>query len=201
VKLILASASPRRAEILRNAGFSFEVEPDHADETLLANEAAEDYVRRLAQAKAQSVADRAAQSDECAFVIGADTAVLCEGRILGKPMDAAEACRMLHALGGKTHEVLTGIAIVRTPDGRRDSHVERTRVTFLPLTSADIEAYIATGEPFDKAGAYGIQGLGGKFISRIEGCYFNVMGLPPSKLWQMLRAMGWRESGDQQSQK
>ena len=190
MKLILASGSPRRAEILRNAGFSFAVQPAHIDETLQPNERSEDYVLRLAKAKAQLVA--AKNSAEHAFVIGADTAVVCNGRIFGKPADAAYAREMLSALSGTTHEVLTGIAIVRVFDGKNVPEVATTRVTFLPLTPEDIDAYIVSGEPFDKAGAYGIQGLGGKFVSRIEGCYFNVMGLPLSRVWQILCSLGYR---------
>lgn len=191
MKLILASASPRRAEILRNAGFSFEIDPAHVDETPLENERAGEYVLRVAQSKAQAVADRVSRNGQSALVIGADTAVVVDRDILGKPADAADARRMLHALSGKTHEVLTGLAILRTPEGGHAAHVESTRVTFLKLSTADIDDYIATSEPFDKAGAYGIQGIGGRFISRIEGDYFNVMGLPISKLWQILRAHDW----------
>ncbi|HKV46797.1 MAG TPA: Maf family protein [Candidatus Acidoferrales bacterium] len=193
IKLILASGSPRRAEILRNAGLSFEVQPAYVDELLATNERAEDYVLRLAKTKAQIVATTAAKNSERAFILGADTTVVCDGRIFGKPENAAEAREMLHALSGKTHEVCTGIAIVRTPDGLQAAGFETTRVAFLPLSQDQIDAYIATGEPYDKAGGYGIQGLAGKFIPRIEGCYFNVMGLPLSRAWQMLRALGWRE--------
>lgn len=192
-KLILASGSPRRAEILNNAGFSFDVQPVDVDESLLPNEDAEDYVLRLAKAKAQNVAVSAAKNSARAFVIGADTTVVCGGRIFGKPENAAEARDMLRALSGTAHEVHTGIAIVRTPDGLQASAVETTRVTFLPLSQDQIDAYIATGDPFDKAGGYGIQGIGGKFIPRIEGCYFNVMGLPLSRTWQMLCALGWHQ--------
>lgn len=192
--LILASGSPRRAEILRNAGFSFAVQPAHIDETLLPNERPEDYVLRLAKAKGQLVA-AATKGPEQTFVIGADTTVVCAGRIFGKPADAAEAREILRALSGTTHDVLTGIAIVRVPDGKSIAEVASTRVTFLRLESDDIEAYIASGEPFDKAGGYGIQGLGGKFVSRIEGCYFNVMGLPLSRVWLTLCSLGWHENG------
>ncbi|HKQ85571.1 MAG TPA: nucleoside triphosphate pyrophosphatase [Candidatus Acidoferrales bacterium] len=193
VKLILASGSPRRAEILRSAGLSFEPQPAYVDESLLPGERAEDYVLRLAKTKAQIVATIAAKNSERTFVIGADTTVVCDGRIFAKPENASEAHEMLRALSGKTHEVLTGIAIIRTPDGLQASGMEATRVTFASLSQNDIDAYIVTGEPFDKAGGYGIQGIGGKFISRIDGCYFNVMGLPLSRVWQMLRALGWRE--------
>jgi septum formation protein len=188
MKLILASHSPRRAEILRNAGFSFTVQPARVDETLLPDERADDYVLRLANAKAQLIA---ATATENAFVIGADTTVVCDGRILGKPADAAEAREMLRALSGTTHQVLTGIAIVRVFDRNNVAEVAATRVTFLQLANEDIDEYIASGEPFDKAGAYGIQGLGGKFVSCIDGCYFNVMGLPLSRVWFVLRSLGW----------
>jgi septum formation protein len=199
VKLILASASPRRADILRNCGFSFEVIPAHVDETRLEGETAAQYVLRVAQSKAQAIADRMSSSGPSALIIGADTAVVIEGGILGKPADAADARRMLRLLTGKTHEVLTGIAVIRTHDGEHAAHVESTSVTFVPLSREDIDAYIATGEPFDKAGAYGIQGLAGKFASRIEGCYFNVMGLPVSKLWQMLSKMDYQKSAEGES--
>jgi nucleoside triphosphate pyrophosphatase len=192
-KLILASGSPRRAEILRNAGFRFEVQPAYVDESLLTGERAGDYVQRLAQTKAHVIATSAAENFERAFVIGADTTVVCDDRIFAKPENAGDAREMLLALSGRTHEVLTGIAILRTPDGLQASGVETTCVTFVPLSQDQIDAYIATGEPFDKAGGYGIQGIGGKFIPRIEGCYFNVMGLPLSRVWQMLRALGWNE--------
>jgi septum formation protein len=189
MKLILASASPRRAEILRNAGFEFEVHPAHVDETRLPGESPEDYVRRLADAKARLVADHAARKHTRATIIGADTAVVVAGELLGKPSGVEDAKRMLRLLSGRTHEVLTGVAVLRVPEGFSALHVETTRVTFLGLSDRDIENYIATGEPFDKAGAYGIQGIGGKFVREIEGCYFNVMGLPLSRVWSLVRAI------------
>jgi septum formation protein len=193
MKLILASASPRRAEILRNAGFEFEVRPAHVDETILPNEQAQDYVKRLAETKAKAIAELASQQEGGGYVVGADTVVMIETQIFGKPADADDARRMLRHLSGKSHEVLTGMALLRAADRQVNTNVERTRVEFLPLSEKDIEDYIATAEPFDKAGAYGIQGVGSRFISRIEGCYFNVMGLPVSRLWQMLRPLGWRD--------
>lgn len=193
MNLILASNSPRRREILRNADFSFTVQPAHIDETLQPNERAEDYVLRLAEAKGQLIA-ATARGSENTFVIGADTTVVCNGRIFGKPADPADAREMLRALSGATHEVLTGIAIIRASDRKNVAEVATTRVTFLPLADGDIDSYIASGEPFDKAGAYGIQGIGGKFVSRIEGCYFNVMGLPLSRVWQALRSLGWHDN-------
>ena len=194
MKLILASASPRRAEILRDAGFTFEVIPAHVDETRCPRESAAGYVSRLASSKANLVAQTLAAKKERAYVIGADTAVVAGRHILGKPADAAEARRTLRLLSGKTHKVLTGVSIVSVPSGKEARHVETTRVQFLRLTDADIREYVATGEPFDKAGAYGVQGIGGRFVRRIEGCYFNVMGLPLSRVWTMLRHAGWRGS-------
>jgi len=188
MKLILASASPRRAEILRNAGFEFDVHPAHVDETRLPSESPEDYVRRLADAKARSAAEQIGRKHTRAIIIGADTAVVVAGKLLGKPNGVEDAKRMLRLLSGRTHEVLTGVAALRVPEGSSALHVETTRVTFLELSDSDIENYVATGEPFDKAGAYGIQGIGGKFVREIEGCYFNVMGLPLSRVWSLVRA-------------
>lgn len=187
-KLILASASPRRAEILRNAGFDFDVVPAHPDESLRPDEAATDYVRRLAEEKARTVARQLAKDavGEFSFIIGADTVVVIGNEILGKPSSPANAREMLSRLSGKTHEVYTGLSVL-VGNGIAHTAVEKTRVTFQPLSEEEIEDYIATGEPFDKAGAYAIQGRGGKFISRIEGCYFNVMGLPLARLYAMLR--------------
>ena len=188
-ELILASASPRRAEILRNASFDFEVVPVHADESLRPGEAATDYVRRLAEEKARIVARQLAKdaAGDSTFIIAADTVVVIDNEILGKPSSAANARDMLHRLSGKTHEVYTGLSVLRGNASR--TVVEMTRVTFVTLSKQEIEDYIATGEPFDKAGAYAIQGQGGKFISRIEGCYFNVMGLPLARLYAILREL------------
>lgn len=195
MKLILASASPRRAEILHKAGFVFDVFPTDVDETLLPQEAAEGFVQRLAALKARIVAEKARGQEDQAIVIGADTVVVVEGQTLGKPTGAEDARRMLHLLSGRIHEVLTGLSILTVPDGREAHHVENTRVTFLGLADKDIHEYLATGEPFGKAGAYAIQGIGGRFVSRIDGCYFNVMGLPLSRLWFLLRSVGWKDSG------
>jgi septum formation protein len=192
MKIILASGSPRRAEILRAAGFSFEAWAAAVDETPLAGEPAGEYVSRLAETKARAVADSLGKATEPALVIGADTVVLADGCILGKPANVEDARRMLRELSGRTHDVLTGTAVIRSSDGKTSLHVETTRVWFLSLSAGEIDEYVATGEPSDKAGAYGIQGIGGRFVSRIEGCYFNVMGLPLSRLWQMLREMGRR---------
>jgi septum formation protein len=195
MKLILASSSPRRAEVLRNAGFVFEVRPADVDETRLPHESAENYVRRVAQAKARAISEPARAAAERAIVIAADTTVVAEGQILAKPEDAADARRMLSLFNGKTHEVLTALCIINVPAAKEALHVEKTRVEFLKMSKEEIESYIQTGEPFDKAGAYGIQGIAGRFATRIEGCYFNVLGLPLSRLWTTLQSLGWKEDG------
>ncbi|HVB08437.1 MAG TPA: Maf family protein [Candidatus Acidoferrales bacterium] len=190
-KVILASSSPRRAEILRNAGFDFNVVLAHVDESRHPSERAPDYVRRLAEGKARTVARQLAKgfADDSTFIIGADTIVVIGNEILGKPSSAANAREMLRRLSGQTHEVLTGLSVLRGNSASRTA-VEVTRVTFAALSKQEIEDYIATGEPFDKAGAYAIQGCGGKFISRVEGCYFNVMGLPLARLYLLLCEIG-----------
>jgi septum formation protein len=165
------------------------VQPAHVDETPLPGEPAEAYVQRVATAKARVAAKSFDVNAGRALIIGADTVVVADGRILGKPTDAADARRMLRLLRGRDHDVLTGLSFLTTHTGAETVHVESTRVSFLPLSDEDIEDYLLTGEPFDKAGAYGIQGIGGRFISRIEGCYFNVMGLPISRLWSVLLRM------------
>jgi len=195
MKLILASSSPRRAEVLRNAGFVFQVRPADVDETRRPQEAAEDYVRRVAQAKAHVVAEQARAAGERAIVIAADTTVLAEGQVLEKPKDADDARRMLRLFSGKTHEVLTALCVINIPTGKEALHLEKTRVEFLKMSEEEIENYIQSGEPFDKAGAYGIQGIAGRFATRIEGCYFNVLGLPLSRLWTTLQDLGWKEDG------
>jgi septum formation protein len=195
MKLILASSSPRRAEVLRNAGFVFQVRPADVDETRRPQEGAEDYVRRVAKAKAHAVAEQARASGERAIVIAADTIVLAEGQSLGKPKDAADARRMLRLFSGKTHEVLTALCVIDIATGKELLHVEKTRVEFLKMPEEQIDSYIQTGEPFDKAGAYGIQGIAGRFATHIEGCYFNVLGLPLSRLWTTLQSLGWKEDG------
>jgi septum formation protein len=191
IKFILASKSPRRAEILRNAGIAFEVQAAHVNEARRPRESAHAYVRRLATAKSRVVAEHLKRKKQHAIVIGADTVVLAQGKILGKPADVKEARRMLRLLSGRTHQVLTGVSMVSLPGGREIHHVETTRVKFLKISGADIDDYIATGEPFDKAGAYGIQGIGGRFVASIDGCYFNVMGLPLARVWSMLRDLGY----------
>jgi septum formation protein len=193
MKIILASASPRRAEILRNAGIPFETRAQIIDESRRPGELRADYVRRLALSKARAAAGGQRDPGDALF-IGADTVVVAGDEILGKPDSADHARRMLSLLSGAVHEVHTGLAIVRRPGAMEAIVEEVTRVTFSLLSDDDIDAYIATNEPFDKAGAYGIQGIGGRYVTRIEGCYFNVMGLPLSRLWWLLRDFGWKES-------
>jgi septum formation protein len=192
MKFILASASARRAEILRKAGFVFDVYPADVDETLFPGEAAGDFVQRLAARKARFAAEKVRGGVQT-IVIGADTVVVVGGQLLGKPAGAEDARRMLRLLSGRTHEVLTGLSVLCVPEGREAHHVESTSVTFLDLDDEDVEEYVSNGEPLGKAGAYAIQGLGGRFASRIEGCYFNVMGLPLSRLWSLLRSVGWKD--------
>jgi septum formation protein len=169
--LVLASQSPRRAEILRQAGIPFIIRAKPVDETPLGKEVPEDYVRRLAEAKA-----RAVTADLSEIVLGADTTVVVDGETLGKPADAADARRMLARLSGRRHEVITGICLQRGEERIRDHAV--TAVWFAPMSTAEVDDYVSSGEPMDKAGAYAVQGAASKFIPRIEGCYFNVVGLP-----------------------
>jgi len=194
MKLILASSSSRRAELLRDAGIAFEVCAPRVDEARHPDETAEKMVARLAEAKARAVAELVGEGKP-AIIIGADTAVELDGEIFGKPRDAADAREMLSYLSGRTHFVLTGICVLRLPDGATRSAVERTAVTFAPLDPSEIEAYVTSGEPFDKAGGYAIQGRAGRYIPRIEGCYFNVVGLPLARLHALLSDLGWRDSG------
>jgi septum formation protein len=189
-KLILASASPRRAEILRAAGFTFTVMSSAIDETPIPGESAQDLVQRLADAKAELVAARAVGP---AIVIAADTAVLIDGEILGKPRTTEDARHMLTKLAGHVHEVITGVTVIRLPDAERRTFVETTHVHFAQVSPEELTNYLSTDEPFDKAGAYAIQGRGGRYIPRIEGCYFNVVGLPLSRLCHSLSELGWSE--------
>lgn len=190
MKLILASASPRRAEILRDAGFSFTQLSSAIDETPYPGESAQDLVLRLAAAKAELVAARAIGPS---IVIAADTEVTLDGHTFGKPRSTDDARRMLEKLSGRTHAVVTGVALIRLPDAERITFVESTLVQFAALSEEDINRYLATDEPHDKAGAYAIQGRAGRFIPRIEGCYFNIVGLPLARLQQALTELGWSE--------
>jgi septum formation protein len=178
--LVLASASPRRAELLRNARIEFVVDPAHIPEERAAHEAPTDYARRLARDKARAVAARR-PSD---ILLGADTIVCIADLVLEKPRDAADAAAMLRRLSGQWHEVTTAICLIA--NGREQVEHETTRVHFQPLTESDIEKYVATGEPMDKAGAYAIQGVASRWIGEIEGDYFNVVGLPVARVWRML---------------
>jgi septum formation protein len=185
--IVLASSSPRRIELLRNAGFEFEAVPSGVEEGLpLAGELPEDYARRVAQAKAMEVAGRAPVGS---LVLGADTIVTIDGLVLGKPSGPFDASRMLHLLSGQTHQVITAICLVCAPDQSQALEHETTFVTFCELQEDEIRDYVASGEPFDKAGAYAIQGFASKFVTRISGCYFNVVGLPVPLLYETLKAL------------
>jgi septum formation protein len=179
--LILASASPRRRDLLTQAGLRFDVLPAHIDETLQPNETPTAYVQRLALEKAQAIYTLHPQ----ATVLGADTTVVCEQKILNKPTDLSDAERILRQLSDRVHQVHTGIAVV-TPTTQR-SHVETTSVFFSAIPDADLAHYLSTGDSLDKAGAYGIQGYAARWIPRIEGDFFNVMGLPIAAVVQLLR--------------
>ncbi|HEY4380961.1 MAG TPA: Maf family protein [Acidobacteriaceae bacterium] len=181
-QLILASSSPRRRELLAQAGYAFTVEAADIDESERPGESPADYVRRLAEEKAQAVFARHAR--ENLIVLGADTTVVCEGAILAKPADAADAKRMLQRLSGRTHQVLTGIAAISRVG--TTSTVESTDVTFSAIPESELDLYCATGEPLDKAGAYGIQGYAARWIPRIDGDYFNVMGLPIARTVRLI---------------
>ncbi|MGB6431876.1 MAG: Maf family protein [Candidatus Acidiferrales bacterium] len=191
--LILASASPRRAQILRDAGIPFEVVARHVDETVVPGESAEAMVLRLAEAKARAAAGSLPANERGIFVLGADTTVVADdgATILGKPSSPADAARMLRLLSGRTHRVLTGIAAIRLPGGEFRSAVESTLVTFAEFGADEIARAIASGEPFDKAGAYAIQGRAGRFVERVDGCYFNVVGLPLHLACKLLGELGW----------
>lgn len=190
MKLILASASARRAEILRDAGFPFTVLSSAIDETPFPNESPQDLVQRLADAKAELVAARAVGP---AIIIAADTEVVLDGQVLGKPRTTDDARNTLAKLSGQTHSVITGVTLIRLPDAERRSFVESTQVHFAKIPNEEILRYLATGEPFDKAGSYAIQGRAGRYVPRVEGCYFNIVGLPLARLTQVLTELGWSE--------
>ncbi|MGA3033827.1 MAG: Maf family protein [Terracidiphilus sp.] len=192
--LVLASASPRRRELLAQVGYQFEVQPANVPEDPLPEEDAIVYVTRLAREKAEAVfrelctrnREGERQHGQRLAVLGADTTVTLDNEILGKPENAADATRMLRLLSGRSHRVITGVAVV-TETGVEVA-AEVTAVRFLTLSDEEIAAYVATGEPMDKAGAYGIQGHAARWIPRIEGCYFNVMGLPLALVCSMLES-------------
>jgi nucleoside triphosphate pyrophosphatase len=190
MKLILASTSPRRADVLRDAGLSFSVISSAVDETPIPGEAPSELVQRLAKAKAELVAARTIGP---AIVIAADTVVVLEGQILGKPRSTDDARHMLEKLSGRTHAVVTGVSLIRLPDVEQCTFVETTLVHLSRLSPHEITRYLATDEPHDKAGAYAIQGRAGRYIPRIEGCYYNVVGLPLARLVCELHELGWSE--------
>ena len=191
MKLILASSSPRRAEILANAGLPFSVLSSAVDESPYPGETPAALVQRLANAKADLATARAVGP---AIILAADTVVVLDDKILGKPSSIEDARHMLQQLSGRTHSVLTGVALVRLPDGERRQFIESTLVHFRSITEEELSSYLATEEPYDKAGAYAIQGQAGRYIPRIEGCYFNVVGLPLSRVLNELKTLGWPET-------
>jgi septum formation protein len=192
-RLVLASASPRRRELLAQAGFSFEVHPAHIPEDPLPAEDPIAYVVRLAREKAEAIfaqlsaAQRSSDGAVALQVLGADTTVTLDNHILGKPEDAADAARMLRMLSGRTHRVITGVAVITS--NTTEVAAEVTGVQFLALSDEEIAEYIATGEPMDKAGAYAIQGRAARWIPRVQGCYFNVVGLPIALVSTILESL------------
>jgi septum formation protein len=185
-QLILASASPRRRELLAQAGYTFEVAPAHVPEVQKPGEDPIRFVTRLAREKAEAVAAGPGITPDT-IVLGADTIVVVDEEVLGKPRDEADAARMLRLLSGQTHQVITGICLAKGRERQRAAEV--TFVRFSTLSDGEINAYVATGEPLDKAGAYAIQGRAGRWVPRIHGCYFNVVGLPLALVSSMIEAM------------
>lgn len=183
---VLASGSPRRQELLRSAGFRFEVRPSQVAELRRPGEGGEDYALRLAREKALEVAARSATGE---LVMAADTVVMIDHQVLEKPRDAEDAARMLRALAGRRHSVFTAVCLVRAPSRIESLKFDTTLVAFRDLSDEEISQYIATGEPFDKAGGYAIQGLAGRFVERLEGAYSNVMGLPMPLVCEMLGSL------------
>ncbi len=186
MKFILASASPRRRELLASIGLDFEVLPSHVPEVHQEGEAPEEYVARLSRDKARALASE--HPDR--WIIAADTTVLLGEELLEKPADAADAARMLGTIAGKTHVVYTGVTVENVSRDYRETRVAESEVRMLPLAPDEIEWYVRTGEPLDKAGAYAVQGIGAMFIDSIHGSYTNVVGLPLATLFQMLRRAG-----------
>lgn len=186
MRVVLASASPRRHELLGMIGIAHEVDPADIDESVRPSESDTGHALRLATEKGLAVAARHPD----ALVIAADTIVVVDGRIFGKPVDEADARRMLRVLSGRTHLVHTAVAVVRDAGRRVESKVESTRVTFRELDDNEIADYVATGEPMDKAGAYGIQGYGATIVERVDGDYFTVMGLALRRLVSLLERVG-----------
>ena len=194
--IVLASASPRRKELLAQAGFTFEVAPSGIPEIREPSESPIAFVTRLAREKAQDVASRFASSDENAtIVIGADTVVVCDEEVLGKPADASGAARILRLLAGRTHQVITGVCVLS--GGAIEVAAEVTFVTVNTISEDEISEYVATGEPMDKAGAYAIQGYAARWIPRVHGCYFNVVGLPIALVSAMIEGVRRRRGSPQ----
>ncbi|MCH7666778.1 MAG: septum formation inhibitor Maf [Acidobacteria bacterium] len=183
-QLILASASPRRSEILRGLGLGFEIEPADIDESRLSDEAAEIYVERIARSKADN------RRRPGTLTIAADTIVVIDDSVLGKPESPEDAKRMLARLAGREHEVLTAVAVLDANSGALRSSVERSKVRIAAMSLSEINWYVATGEPLDKAGAYAIQGLGSLFVERVEGNYANIVGLPVPTLYRLVAELG-----------
>lgn len=182
-RLILASASPRRCNLLKNLGLNFEVIPSDIEEEVMEGVPPQKVVSLLARKKALSIA----QKQKDAVVIGADTIVVYKDNILGKPFDENDAQNMLNKLSGEWHQVITGIAVIDSASGKCKTHSEITHVKFKTISEQEIKDYIKTGEPLDKAGGYGIQGKGGLFVEEIKGCFYNVVGLPLSRLYDVLK--------------
>jgi septum formation protein len=186
MRLILASASPRRADLLREAGIDVEIQPANVDEDVALHETPEAYVRRVAEAKGRAVSRQA----DGRFVLAADTAVVVDGAILGKPTGPEDAARMLQMLSGRAHEVVSGVCLIKDQERVVETVVEVSTVEFAALSPAEIAWYVASGESMDKAGGYGIQGLASRFVTRIEGSYSNVVGLPIAVVYRMCRKAG-----------
>lgn len=187
--IVLASASPRRQELLKDAGIQFVVRPANIDEIRHPGEPATAFAERMAREKARAVRATAPES----VILGADTVVVVGDEVLGKPSDANDAARMLRSLADRQHFVITGVCLIGA--GFEDVRSEKTAVYFTQLTDAEIRDYVSTGEPMDKAGAYAIQGRASRWITKIEGDYFNVVGLPIDLVWRMLREHGAESSG------
>ncbi|MEK6284298.1 MAG: nucleoside triphosphate pyrophosphatase [Acidobacteriota bacterium] len=186
-RIILASASPRRADLLKQIGVEFELAPSQIGERPHPDETPADYITRIARAKVIA----AARTREAGLVIGADTVVVLDGRLMGKPQDEASAATMLEQLSGRWHAVMTGVALYDIETRREVADYDKTLVKFAQLTDREIEWYVSTGEPMDKAGAYGIQGLGGLFVDEIAGNYYNVVGLPIPLVYRLARRLGY----------
>ncbi|MED5016141.1 Maf family protein [Paenibacillus chibensis] len=189
-RIVLASTSPRRQELIASLHIPYEIHPSHADEHTPDDWTPQQIVEGLALRKAQAVYELIANPSENAVIVGSDTIVVLEGQVLGKPADDADAFRMLKSLQGRTHLVYTGVACIDAASGETLVRHRSTKVSMKELSDAKIDAYVKSGEPSDKAGAYGIQGLGATLVERIEGCYFTVVGLPVSLLSDMLSEFG-----------